>query len=202
MKSVIIKIREADLNDNGRRLLALARHQDRHLAAILAPRDGVIYAELNDEDTDDILRVRVDDQLGHAERARRFGRAGRSPASVEQQEAMFGAHAMTPATRRTWFVPGPLIARARREPDAGAAIINDAGAALGAWCEEGGFTPWRDPDWISQTEAAQLAGVSAAAVRNAVADGRLSRWEDPDEPNPQRRTRVRRSEVLTRWKVQ
>lgn len=197
MKSVIIKIREADLNENGRRLLDIVRQQNRHLAATLTPRNGIIYAELNNEDTDDILRVSVDDQLGHAERARRFGRAGYSPASAEQQEAMFGMRAMAPATRRLWFVPKSLIKRAANEE--GATIVNLAGEALRGWCDEGGFTPWRDPDWISQSAAAEAAGVPASTINNAVRTGKLATWDDPDEPNPQRRTRVRRSEVMARW---
>lgn len=196
---MIIKIREDHLDEAGRWLLSLARHQDRHLAAILVSRAGLIYAELSDEDTDDILRIRVDDLLGHAERSRRFGRSGESPASAEQQEAVYSLHARTPATRRIWFVPAPLRAKARRNPDDGAAIINAAGAALRAWCDEGGFTPWRDPDWISPTAAASAAGVPRQTVVNATRDGRLAVWEDDTERNPHRRTRVRRSEVLRLW---
>ena len=197
MRSIIIKIIDAELDEDGRRFLDLVRHQDRHLDAILASRDGIVYAEINAEHADDILRVVVDNQLGHAERSRRFGRTGVSSAPPERQEDIYGLHAMTPATRKRWFVPESLVRRAATER--GATIINLAAAALREWCEEGGFVPWRDPDWISQSAAAEDVGVPASTIHNAVRTGKLATWDDPDEPNPQRRTRVRRSEVRARW---
>jgi len=55
--------------------------------------------------------------------------------------------------------------------------------------------------WIKQdqlitlTEAAEMRGVTVQAVSQAVKDGRLMRYTNPDEPNPQRRTLVSRADV-------
>ena len=204
MRNVIVKIVESDLNADGRWFLDIIRHQNNHLASLLQSRNGLIYAEINDEDVDDILYVTVDDTLNYTERARRF--SGVEVGSVEDstvqaRERMFGMYAMTVVVRQRWLIPDPLIRRARQNPIDGAAIINAAADALRRWCAEGGFVVWRNPDWISQTEAASVAGVPLHTIRNAVRDGRISTWDDPDEPNPQRQTRVRRSEVLKRWPV-
>lgn len=80
------------------------------------------------------------------------------------------------------------------------AIINAAGAALRAWYEEYRFTPWRDHDGISPSEAATLTGASLVTIRNAVRDGRLPIWTDPKEENPRRQSRVRKSDVLRHWR--
>lgn len=53
----------------------------------------------------------------------------------------------------------------------------------------------RQDQLITVTEAAELRGVSVQAISNAVRDGRLRRYVDPDEPNPQRQTLVSRDEV-------
>lgn len=217
-RSVIIKIRVADLDAAGQQLLDTARQQSSHLTTILQPRGGLLYAEINNEDTDDIIKIRVESLLTYAERAREFGIQGleRHPRvwsgkdgpqghpipneeylqNIEQFYGPERVGGMTPY----WYIPEHLVRQARSVPDEGARIINQAGEELRQWLDAGKFCVWRDPDWISQTEAAELAQVPTTTLRNAVRDGRLSTWEDPDEPNPQRRTRVRKSEVLKRWR--
>jgi len=48
---------------------------------------------------------------------------------------------------------------------------------------------------VTVSEAAKLRGVSLQAISNAVAAGRLRRFVNPDEPNPQRRTLVSKHDV-------
>lgn len=220
MRSIIVKIREAELNEDGQWLLATARHQSAHLAAILQPRSGLIYAEINNEDTDDIIVIRVESKLSYAERARTFGIQGMErhprcwngklgpqgwPIPTEEHlatlEAFYGADHQGGMTSR-WYVPEPLVRRAQATPDDGARIINEAGSHLHQWLDAGQFQTWRDPDWMGQSDVAEAVGLSATTIRNAVRDGRLATWDDPTEPNPQRRTRVRRSEVLRRWQTE
>jgi hypothetical protein len=188
MPSVTIKIRADSLDNGGRRLLSMIRQQNRHLAALLSLRSGIIYAEVSHAAADDILRVVVDDVRGPAEQVCHFGRDGQH-----------GAPAQTLTTRRVWLLPEALLRHAAAQPDEGAQIINLAAAALRDWCAEEGCAPWRDPDWITQSAAANLVGVPDSTIAGAVHTGKLATWDDPDEANPQRRTRVRQSDVLTRW---
>lgn len=219
----IIRFAESDLSEAGRRLLALVRGQSSHLAALLEAKAGRVYAVLDDGgvDSDDAVVVWVTDSLSFTERARRFGVAGLPPhaqrtppefgapdpdgerfplpteeyiASVER----FYAGASAPGRRR-WEPPAAIVRQVRRGELSGAAAWNALADAFFAWCQAGGFAAWRNPDWITQTEAAARAGVPLTTIRNAVRDGRLTSWTDPEEPNPQRATRVDAEEVERHW---
>lgn len=50
-------------------------------------------------------------------------------------------------------------------------------------------------DLITISEAAALLGVSTQAISGRIARGELAAYEDPAEPNPRRRRRVRRADV-------
>lgn len=50
-------------------------------------------------------------------------------------------------------------------------------------------------DLITIREAADLLGISTQAVRGHIDRGNLTAYQDRNEPNPQRRTRVRRGEI-------
>ena len=56
-----------------------------------------------------------------------------------------------------------------------------------AWC--------RGDEFISPSQAAKLAGVSPSAVSQWLKRGQLQMYLDPHEPNPQRATRLLRSDV-------
>jgi len=53
----------------------------------------------------------------------------------------------------------------------------------------------RSDDLITMTEAAEILGTTVQAIGQRVAKGDLLAIPDPNEPNPQRRNRVLRSEV-------
>ncbi len=55
------------------------------------------------------------------------------------------------------------------------------------WCE--------GDEYISPSEAAELAGLNTSTISQWLKRGRLQAYLDPREPNPQRATRVRRSDV-------
>lgn len=227
MNDIIIRFAESDLSDAGRTLLNLVRGQNSHLAALLAPNaDLVVYAELSGHpDSDDIVTVQVVDRLSWGERARRYGVQGLSPAAwrgrdergmselgepdrdgdrfpipsekyIAAVEGFFEGETIPGRTR--FEVPDAIVARVRRGELSGAAAWNALATEFEAWCESGGFIPWRNPDWITQTEAAELAGVALTTIRNAVRDGRLRAWTDPAENNSQRATRVSHADTLAR----
>lgn len=210
-----------DLTDNGRHLLAAVTSQSRHLALILAPRDGRIDADIADGgDSDDVIRVRVTDRLTWGERARRYGVEALDPAYVARDETgrpirrpegylptkdcireieAFYGDALADRNSRLWEVPRDIVRRVRRGALSGADAWNAIADAFVAWCDEGQFKVVIGDDWITQTEAAAEFGVTNNAVRQAVARGSLPSWEDWREPNPQRRTRVSRSTAAQIW---
>lgn len=53
----------------------------------------------------------------------------------------------------------------------------------------------RGDELITMSEAAEILGIGLSALSNRVSRGDLQAYRDPDEPNPQRSTRVLRSEV-------
>lgn len=55
------------------------------------------------------------------------------------------------------------------------------------WCSQDAL--------INLTEAGKILGKSVQAISQMVIRGRLESFQDPDEPNPQKATRVRRSHV-------
>jgi len=57
------------------------------------------------------------------------------------------------------------------------------------------FVRLQGDELITITEAARLASVTVAAMSERIAKGKLPAYPDPNEPNPQRRQRVRRSDV-------
>ena len=211
-----------DLTDNGRHLLAAVTSQSRHLATILAPRDGRIDADVADGgDSDDVICVRVTDRLTWAERARRYGVSGLDASQVARdadgRPILISAaeHAYLPTEEhiagverawgevlrntRLWEVPHDIVRRVRRDELAGADAWNAIAAAFVAWCAAGDFEVVISDDWITQTEAAALFGVTNNAVRQAVIRGSLPAWEDWREPNRQRCTRVSRAAAARLW---
>lgn len=50
-------------------------------------------------------------------------------------------------------------------------------------------------DAITVTEAAQMLGVTTQAISGRIARGKIYGFTDPDEPNPQKATRVSRSDI-------
>ena len=48
---------------------------------------------------------------------------------------------------------------------------------------------------ITIRESSDLLGISTQAVRGHIDRGNLTAYQDRNEPNPQRRTRVRRGEI-------
>ncbi len=220
-----ISFRTDDLTDNGRHLLAAVTSQSRHLATILAPRDGRIDADIaGGGDSDDVIRVRVTDRLTWAERARRFGVSGLDASQVARdadgRPILINAaeHAYLPTEEhiagveqawgevlrntRLWEVPHDIVRRVRRGELAGANAWNAIADAFASWCAAGDFEVVISDDWITQTEAAALFGVTNNTVRQAVVRGSLPVWEDWREPNPQRRNRVSRATAAQIWKPQ
>jgi len=64
------------------------------------------------------------------------------------------------------------------------------------------LTDQEPTDLITQSDAAQIAGVTVQAISNAVRDGRLRGYENPDAPNPHKGgTLVRKSQVHQIWPV-
>lgn len=98
-----------------------------------------------------------------------------------------------------WRLGRQLVANAKRNPEAGAAIINAAAEDFRSWCEAEGRWPWIDPDWIPQVEAVRIVGVRPSTIFEAKRTGALESWDDPAENNPRKSGRVRRSEVLAAW---
>lgn len=215
----IIKFSVDELTSDGRRLLAAVTAQNRHLATILRPRDGVVWAEIDGHpDSDDVVRVRVTDSLSWAERARKYGVSGLEAGDVARDEAgqpIMAAETWRPneeyiegvqrgfgdalARTREWNVPREIVGRVRRGELAGAAAWNAIAAEFAAWCEGGQFTVVIDPDWVTMTAAAEEFGVSQPQVTQAALRGQLATWEDWREPNPQKRRRVSRADARRLW---
>lgn len=177
MPSTIIKIDVRELTDAGRWFLDVCRGQSPRLAALLTPRDGVIYAEIGNGNSEDTLRVRME---------------------PDPTRAMRRAHAGDSADSWSWELPPELAAQAQAGT-AGAEIINVAGAKLRQHLDARRLRAWIDPDWISQQEAARLVGRPLSTIATAVYQGRLATWEDYRVSNPTHAKRVRRSEVAARW---
>ena len=219
----IIKFNLEDLTANGRHLLAAATSRSRHLATLLRPRDGVIHADIaGDADSDDVVRVVVQDTLSYADRARRFGVEGLDAPNVLRDadgqpvrassgdyyvptekyiadvERVYG-DSLNSLASRLWEVPDELVARVRSGELPGAAAWNAIADAFVAWCDEGAFEVVISPDWLTMTAVAAEFGVTNAAVRNAAGRGSLATWEDWREPNPQKRTRVSRADAARLW---
>lgn len=217
-----IKFHADDLTDNGRHLLAAVTSQSRHLATLLRPRDGVVHADIaGHPDSDDVVRVVVQDILSYADRARRFGVEGLDAANVLRDadgrpvraaqgnyvptnrfianvERVYG-DSLDSLASRLWEVPAEIVARVRRGKLAGADAWNAIADAFAEWCAAGDFQVVISTDWVTMTAVADEFGVSLNTVRQAAARGSLATWEDWREPNPQRRTRVSRADAVRVW---
>lgn len=215
-----IKFNPEQLTADGRRLLAAVTAQNRHLATILQPRDGVVWAEIaGHTDSDDVVRVRVQDKLTFAERARQYGIEALDPAYVSRDEVghpIAASDGWLPTEEyirekqeffgdaierrsREWSVPREIVGRVRHGELAGADAWNEIAAEFASWCEAGQFEVVIDPDWVTMTAAAKEFGVTQPQVTQAALRGQLATWEDWREPNPQKRRRVSRQDAARLW---
>lgn len=209
----IIKFNEANLTDNGRWLLSVIKGQSPLLSLLLAPRNGVIYAELaGNPASDDIIRIKVVDDLGFKKRAKEFGvsnlphhhAAGvaengeQVPSDNYLQLLEDKGLAEIMGSGRVYEVPKRIIKMARNDQP-GEAVWEAIAQDFKAYCKKGHFSPYISPDWISQKEAAELVGVTQNTINSAVYRGVLASWLDCREPNPQKGQRVSRSEVLDKY---
>lgn len=207
MNPVTIKFNLNELNNHGRDLLTAVTQQSAHLAAILAPRGGIIYAEIYDRrDSDDVVRVRVESSLTWAERARKHGVEGLDGSQVARDESgapIRRGSAWLPTdehiesverffegmldNQTTWFeVPSTTVSAVRSGKMEGAEAWNAIGAALADYCQEGDFVIWQNPHWVTQQEAATRVGVKPTTIYGAVQRGKLRTMTDPTAANPQR----------------
>lgn len=209
----IIKFNEENLTDNGRWLLSVIKGQSPLLSLLLTPRNGVIYAEIaGNPASDDIVSIRVIDNMGFKKRAKTFGMSGLSPhqsAGVAENGEQIPSDdylqlledkglAEIMSSGRLYEVPKAIVKMARNgEP--GEAVWNALADDFRSYCERGHFSPYISPDWISQKEAAELVGVTQTTINSAVYRGALASWLDYREPNPQKGQRVSRSEVLEKY---
>jgi hypothetical protein len=60
-------------------------------------------------------------------------------------------------------------------------------------------TAWFMEDLITQAEAAEMTDVTISAIHQAIKDGRLHGYQNPDAPQRQGRTLVSQSEVEKAW---
>lgn len=211
MPPILIRIDDYLLSDVGRMFLHTYHYQQRPLAS---PCPGVWYAEIQSEHTQDLLAISVADRLTYRERLLQYGVEGLAnhPSVWTGSYSAYAPHHPLPTVAhaqilaqdlqnrhylRSWYIPDTLIAQAATLE--GAVIINQAAELFYHWIDEQQYRVRRNPDWIRQVEAEQLVKVSRATIAGAVATGVLDTWLDMDEPNPRRRLRVRRSQVLERW---
>lgn len=217
-ETLTVKFREDQLSDDGRFVLNAVRGQSPHMAMLLQERGGVVYADFFDSDalgSDDVVFVRVKSILSFRERALKYGIEALDPVEwsgklgpqghpipkedyIDELETYYGEDINRKQPHR-FEVPASLVRRVRRGQMGGAEAWNAFAEALMDYCRQGSFEIAASDDWITQTEAAELAGVPHSTIRSAVQKGQLRTWQDPAEANPQRRTRVSRQEVITKW---
>lgn len=205
---IIIKFTETQITDNGRWLLLVIKGQSSLLATLLTPRNGVIYAEIaGNPASDDIVRIRVVDDLGFKKRAKKFGVSGLLPHqsagnNIPTEEYLKALEEKGLSgildSGRIYEVPKHIIKMARNDQP-GEEVWNALADDFRSYCERGHFSPYISPDWISQTEAAELVGVNKSTINSAVSRGALSSWLDYREPNPQKGQRVSKEEVLRKY---
>lgn len=205
---MIIKFDEKKLSGTGQWLLNIIRGQSPLLATLLTPRNGVIYAEIaGNSASDDIVRIRVVDDLGFKKRAKKFGVSGLLPHQSAGNNTPTEEYLKTMEEKglsgildsgRIYEVPKHIIKMARNDQP-GEAVWNALADDFHSYCEKGGFSPYISPDWITQKEAAELVGVSITTIQSAVQKKQLSVWVDHREKNRTKANRVNRKEVLKKY---
>ena len=193
--NLVLKLLETTLDSHGAWLLMLIRHQSFHREHLLNPRYDNCYVELNNVPSADTVAVVLLDMLTPAERTTRpvfVLKTTLRPSTIDALPDY------VPITRSyLWVIPASILQSAT--PATAVITVNTAGAALRTWMTTHGFTPWRSPDWISQTDAMRLANVNANVIYNEIRSGLLTTWRDPTVRNPRHATRVRRSAVEAFW---